>query len=326
VHLSEYLSGLASSGGHVQVEQELAGFRLDLDSLITIGVFDGVHLGHKYLISQLKELAKQQSLRSIVITFRQHPQEILTPRSQPPSLTDVGEKARLLQNEGVDAVVVLSFTPELARLSASEFVLLLQNTLRMRGLVIGPDFALGKDHKGDIAALRQLGLDLNFSVAVIPPVMKNGDVVSSTAIRLALAIGDMEKVQRLMGRPFNLHGQVIHGKGRGTGLGFPTVNLDILPDQAIPSDGVYATMAFVEDKVFHSVTNVGNNPTFGDNARTIEAFLLDYHDNLYEREVCIDFIHKLRDEIKFNNAEELKTRISDDIQQARLILNAIQKS
>jgi riboflavin kinase / FMN adenylyltransferase len=305
----------------VQVEQELAGFRLDHDSLITIGVFDGVHLGHKYLISQLKELANQQSLRSIVITFRQHPQEIITPRSQPPFLTDAGEKTRLLQNEGVNAVIVLSFTPELSQLSAREFVLLLQKTLRMRGLVIGPDFALGKNHAGDIAALRQLGIELGFSVTVIPPVRKNGDIVSSTAIRHALAKGDMEKVQRLMGRPFNLHGQVIHGKGRGAGLGFPTVNLNILPDQAIPADGVYASLAIVEDKTFHSVTNVGKNPTFGDNNRTIEAFLLDYHDNLYNREVRIDFVSKLRDEIKFNSAEELKKRIADDIQQARSILS-----
>lgn len=305
----------------MQVEQELAGFRLDQDSLITIGVFDGVHLGHKYLISQLKGLAKQQSLRSIVITFRQHPQEILTPRSQPPFLTDAGEKTRLLQNEGVDAVIVLSFTPELSQLSARDFILLLQKILRMRGLVIGPDFALGKNQGGNIAALRQLGSELNFSVTVIPPIRKNGDIVSSTAIRHTLAKGDMEKVQRLLGRSFNLHGMVIHGKGRGTGLGFPTVNLDIFPDQAIPGDGVYATQAIVEDKTFHSVTNVGKNPTFGNPNRTIEAFLLDYNDNLYDRQVRIDFIHKLRDEIKFNDIEELKKRIAEDIQQARSILS-----
>jgi riboflavin kinase / FMN adenylyltransferase len=322
VHLSKYLSGLASSGGHVQVEQELDGFRLDRDSLITIGVFDGVHLGHKYLISQLKELAGQQGLRSIVITFRQHPQEILTPKSRPPFLTDATEKTRLLQNEGVDAVIVLSFNTELSGLSAREFILLLQNTLHMRGLVIGPDFALGKNHEGNISVIRQLGLDMNFSVTVIPPLKKNGDIVSSTAIRHSLAKGDMEKVQFLMGRPFNLHGKVIHGKGRGAGLGFPTVNLDLFPEQAIPGDGVYATLAFVDDKFYHSVTNVGNNPTFGQNARTIEAYLLNYHNNLYEREVRIDFIHKIRGEIKFNSAEELKSRIVDDIQQAGSILSA----
>jgi len=304
----------------VQVEQELAGFRLDQDSLITIGVFDGVHLGHKYLISQLKELAKQQGLRSIVITFRQHPQEILTPGSQPPFLTDTEEKTRLLKSEGVNTVIVLSFTPALARVSAREFVIALQKSLRMRGLVIGPDFAMGKNHEGDIAALYKLGSELNFSVTVVPPMKNNGDVVSSTAIRQALAGGDMGKVQRLLGRPFNLHGQVIHGKGRGRGLGFPTVNLDILPDQALPSDGVYATLAIVGGNTFHSVTNVGNNPTFGENARTIEAFLLDYHDNLYERMVQIDFIHKIRDEIKFNNAAELKKKIAEDILQARKVL------
>lgn len=304
----------------MQVEQELGKFRLDQDSLITIGVFDGVHLGHKHLISQLRELAGQQDLRSIVITFRQHPQEILTPDSHPPFLTDIEEKTRLLQNEKVDAVIVLSFTPELSQLDAREFINLLQNTLRMRGLVIGPDFALGRNHAGNISALHQLGLELGFSVKVIPPVFINGDVVSSTAIRRALASGDMEKVRRFMGRPFNLHGRVIHGKGRGADLGFPTVNLDIRPDQAVPGDGVYSTLASVEGKTFDSVTNVGKNPTFGRNERTVETFLLDYHDNLYEREVRVDFIRKLRGEIKFKDAGELKKQIAEDIKQAREIL------
>ena len=305
----------------MQVEQELAGFRPDRDSFITIGVFDGVHLGHKQLISQLKELARQQDSHSIVITFRQHPQEILTPGSPPPFLTDINEKTCLLQKEGVDAVIALSFTPELSRLSAREFVTLLQNKLKMKGLVVGPDFALGRNHEGDIAALRRLGSELGFSVTVIPPLMKNGEVVSSTAIRDALAGGDMEKVRHLLGRPFKLHGRVIHGKGRGTGLGFPTVNLDILPYQAIPADGVYATLACVEDKIFDSVTNVGRNPTFGNNERTIESFLLDFRNNLYDHEVRIDFLRQLRGEITFDSAEDLKKQIAEDILQARRILN-----
>ncbi len=304
----------------MQVEQELDGFSQYKDSVIAVGVFDGVHLGHKYLISQLKELAKKQGFRSIVITFRQHPQEILTPKSQPPFLTDTAEKSRLLKNEGVDAVIVLSFTPELARLSAREFINLLRTKLRMRGLVVGPDFFLGRNQEGSITTLRHLGQEMGFTVTVVPPVTKNDETVSSTAIRLALARGDMEKVQQLLGRPFSLLGQVIHGKGRGIGLGFPTVNLNIQPDQAIPGDGVYASRAYVEDKIFDSVTNVGKNPTFGHNQRTIEAYLLDFHDNLYGCEVRIDFIHRLRGEIKFANAEHLQKQIAEDVQLARLIL------
>jgi riboflavin kinase/FMN adenylyltransferase len=305
----------------VQVELELAGFWQDRDSLVTIGVFDGVHLGHKYLISQLKELAGQQGLRSIVITFHKHPQEVLNPRSQPPFLSDSGEKAELLKKEGVDAVIVLTFNRQLARLTAREFITLLKDKLRMKGLVIGPDFALGRDNEGNINTLRQLGSEMGFSVTVIPPVRKNGEIISSTAVRRALADGDMERVHWLMGRPFSLHGRVIHGKGRGVGLGFPTVNLDILPGQAVPSDGVYATRAFVGERTFPSVTNVGTNPTFGDAERAVESYLLDFHDNLYDCEVKIDFIHKLRGEIKFECAEDLVKQIGADIRQTKAILN-----
>jgi riboflavin kinase / FMN adenylyltransferase len=305
----------------VQVEQELGGYTPDRDSLITIGVFDGVHLGHKYLISQLKELASQQGLTDIVVTFHKHPQETLNPQSQPPFLTDAAEKALLVKKEGVAAVIVLTFTPELSRLSARDFLSLLQKKLRMKGLVVGPDFALGRGGEGNIPTLRRLGSEMGFSITVIPPVQNNGDIVSSTAIRQALAAGDMEKVHRFMGRPFSLHGRVIHGKGRGAGLGFPTVNLDILPGQAIPGDGVYATLALVNNQTYPSVTNIGMNPTFGENKRTIEAYLLDYHDNLYEQEVRIEFVQQLRGEIKFADARELTAQIAEDIRLSRAILS-----
>jgi riboflavin kinase/FMN adenylyltransferase len=304
----------------VQLEQELAGFQQDRGSLITIGVFDGVHLGHKYLIHQLKELARQQDLRSVIITFHKHPQEILAPHSQPPFLTDSTEKADLLKKEGADAVIVLTFTKKLSQMSAREFLNLLKTKLRMKGLVIGPDFALGRSNEGDIPTLHKLGSQMGFSLTVIPPIVNNGDVISSTSIRNALAKGDMEKVQRLMGRPFSLHGKVIHGKGRGTGLGFPTVNLDVLPGQAVPGDGVYASLAYVDRKIYFSVTNVGMNPTFGNTQRTIESYLFDFHDSLYDREVRIEFIHKLRDEIKFSNPEELTRQVSKDVQQAKEML------
>jgi riboflavin kinase/FMN adenylyltransferase len=305
----------------VQLEQELAGFTSDRDSLVAIGVFDGVHLGHKYLISQLKKLAFQQGYNSVVVTFDKHPQEVLKPNSQPPFLTDAAEKAELLLKEGVDFVFVLTFTLELSRLSARDFVNVLRSKLRMRGLVMGPDFALGREGEGSIPALRKLGSELGFSVTDIPAVSKNGHIVSSTAIRQAMAAGDMEKVHFLMGRPFSLHGRVIHGHGRGTGLGFPTVNLDILKGQALPSDGVYATLAHTNNQTYPSVSNVGTNPTFGNTERTIESFFLDYQDNLYGREVKIDFVHKLRGEIKFKDAGELTRQIELDILGARKIFN-----
>lgn len=310
----------------MQLEQELAGFQEDRDSLITIGVFDGVHLGHKYLIKQLIELARQQSLRSVVITFHKHPHDVLAPHSQPPFLTDSAEKADLLKKEGADAVIILTFTKKLSHLSAYEFLSLLKTKLRMKGLVIGPDFALGRNNEGNIPTLRKLGSEMGFSLTVIPPAVMNGEVVSSTAIRNALAGGDMEKVQLLMGRNFCLHGRVIHGKGRGKVLGFPTVNLDVLPNQAVPEDGVYATLAYLGHSIYPSVTNVGMNPTFANTGRSIESNLFDLEDDLYNRAVRIEFIHKLRDEIKFKSVEELTAQVSKDIQQAKAMLKVEAKT
>jgi riboflavin kinase / FMN adenylyltransferase len=304
----------------MQIEQELAVFTPNCDSLVTIGVFDGVHLGHKHLIFKLKELAGQQSLCTVALTFHTHPQEILAPNSQPPFLTDAREKADLLKKEGVSGVIVLTFTPELSRLSARQFVDLLRSKLRMKGLVIGPDFAMGRGGEGDIPTLKKLGRELGFSVTVVPPVKMNGEIISSTVIRKAMADGDMEKVRRLMGRPFSLQGIVIHGQGRGEGLGFPTVNLSVSKGQAMPPDGVYATFAHTHNHVFHSVTNIGKNPTFGNTDRTVEAYLLDFREDLYEQEVKINFIHKLRDEIKFSGPDELVKQIFKDIKDARDVL------
>jgi riboflavin kinase / FMN adenylyltransferase len=304
----------------VLLDQELAGFQDTRDSVVTIGVFDGVHLGHKYLINQLKELARQQDLHSVVITFHKHPQEVLAPHSQPPFLTDAAEKTDLLKREGVDSVIVLTFTKKFSRLGAREFLNLLKSRLNMRSLVIGPDFSLGRDNEGDIPTLRQLGKEMGFTLTVVPPTEKNGEIVSSTAIRKALAEGNMEKVRQLMGRCFSLHGKVIRGKGRGTNLGFPTANLNLSPGQAVPDDGVYLTLVHADGHIFRSLTNVGTNPTFDGANRTVESHLFDLSCDLYGREIKVEFIRKLRNEVKFINAEELIRQINKDIQQAKELL------
>ena len=205
----------------MQIEDELAQFSPPKETLLTIGVFDGVHLGHKFLISQVVNLAKKENLLSCVITFRQHPRDLLAPKSKLLYLCTVEERIQLLKNEGVDIVVALSFNRELAKLSAREFVSLLVKHLKMRGLVIGPDFSLGKNREGNAETLRALGQEMGFSVTVVAPKLINGEVASSTIIRQALADGDMEKVMRLLGRPFSLHGKVARGEHRGTGSGFP---------------------------------------------------------------------------------------------------------
>ncbi len=306
----------------MQVEKELAELSPRKDMLLAIGVFDGVHLGHKFLISQLTEHAKQQNLLSGVVTFGQHPQEVLSPQTKLPFLTSLAEKTNLLKNEGVEAVITLSFSRELAQLSARQFVSLLKKYLRMRGMVIGPDFALGRDREGNANNLRTLGQDMDFSVTVIPPIIVNGEVASSTAIRNALADGDMKKARNLVGRSFSLQGRVTTGVGRGTELGFPTANLDVDLEQALPAEGVYATWAYIGDKAYQSVTNIGQHPTFGGGGRTVEVYVFDYHGDLYGRDLKIDIIERLRDEIKFDSTEALKKQITEDIKQGRTVLNS----
>lgn len=306
----------------MRVDEELAEFTPDRDMVLTIGVFDGVHLGHKYLTSQLTECARQQGLLSGVVTFSQHPREVLSPRNRPPYLTILTEKVRLLENEGVDAVIILSFTEELARLSASQFVSLLQKHLRMRGLIIGPDFALGHNREGNTDNLRQLGQKLGFSLTVIPPITANSDTVSSTAIRNALANGNIKKVTNLMGRPFSLQGQVSSGAGRGLELGFPTANIEVDPRQALPADGVYATWAHFDNNTHQSVTNIGRRPTFDGHERTVETYIIDYRGDLYGHQMKIDIVERLRSEQRFNNVEELKKQMAEDVKQGVAILNS----
>jgi len=306
----------------MQVEEKLAKLSPKKDMLLTIGVFDGVHLGHQYLISLLTEQARQQNLLSGVVTFHQHPQEVLAPQTKLPFLTDLTTRAKLLKNEGVEAIITLSFTRELAQLSARHFVSLLKKYLRMRGIVTGPDFALGRNREGSTDTLRALGQDMNFSVIVIPPVMVNGEVVSSTAIRKALADGDMKRVINLIGRPFSLHGHVITGSGRGVGLGFPTANLDVDSEQALPAEGVYATWAYIDDKAYQSMTNIGKRPTFSGSQPTVEVHVPNYLGDLYGQELKIDIIERLRGEKKFDTVEELKKQIAEDVKQGRAILDS----
>ena len=306
----------------MQVEEELARLSPDKDMVLTIGVFDGVHLGHKHLLSQLKERARQEGLLSGVVTFRQHPQAVLSPQAKLPCLTDLAQRIRLLKEEGIEAVITLSFTPELAQLSTRQFVDLLKKYLRMRGLVIGPDFALGRNREGDANVLNTLGRDMGFNVTVVPPLVINGEVVSSTTIRNALAEGDMKRVHNLLGHAFSLQGQVIGGRGQGVKLGFPTANLKIDPQQALPPDGVYATWAYIDDSIYESVTNIGRRPTFGNNERMVEVYVLDYHGDLYGHELRIDIIERLRSEERFDSADELKQQMAKDVKRGRSILSS----
>ncbi len=305
------------------VEEEFTRFTPERDMLLTIGVFDGVHLGHRHLISGLLLQARERHLSSGVVTFRQHPQELFSPENKLPYLTTIARRETLLKETGVDAVIFLSFTKELANLTARQFIALLQKHLRMRGLVVGPDFALGKDREGTVQALRILGEELGFTVTVVPPLKIGGEIVSSTVIRQALAAGDMEKVTRFLGRPFSLEGKVVAGQQRGTEMGVPTANLDIDARQALPPLGVYATRVNVAGKMYPAVTNIGLCPTFGsNNPCTVETHIIDYSRSIYGKDMTLEFIKRLRDEKRFTRVAALKKQIDKDVKQGREILGS----
>jgi len=305
----------------MRIEQELANLIPPKETLLTIGVFDGVHMGHRYLLENLKRRAGERNLLTGVVTFNPHPQSILHPHNQLPWLSDLQDRVKSLRELGIDLVAVLSFTPEVSQLSAQEFISLLKKYLKMRGLMAGPDFALGKGREGNANLLHSLGQEMGFSMEIVPPFTFNGEIVSSTLIRQSLAQGDMTKVGKLMGRYFYLAGRVITSDKRGRTLGFPTANLDIKPEQALPCNGVYATIAQVDGKQFASATNMGIRPTFGNDKKNVETHLINYEGNLYSKEIKIEFAQKLRDEQRFDSPEELKAQIGRDVREAEAILS-----
>ncbi len=287
-------------------------------SAVTIGVFDGVHRGHQHLVSVLLQRARQEQLATVALTFNPHPRTVLRPGTAVTYLTSLEERVELLQTLGLDAVGVLAFTSELAQLSPGEFLSMLVEELDMRLLVVGPDFALGRNRAGTIGVLRQIGESLGFRVEVAGLLAENDEKVGSSAVRQALSAGDVEGVARLLGRPFSLRGPVIAGERRGRTLGFPTANIAIGLDRALPAYGIYVTRAYVREDAFASCTSIGIRPTFGVEPRpTIETYILDFDEDVYGQEMRIDLLRRLRGEVRFDSVDELITQMHRDIEQTR---------
>lgn len=306
------------------LEKELAKLKPKSDTVLTIGVFDGVHSGHKYLLARLIEQSKNSKLISGVITFKQHPHTLFNLQSAPPFLTNLTQKTKLIADVGIQVIIALTFTNEMAQTGARQFIHLLQKHLKMHSLILGPDFTLGRNQEGNADFLHVLEKDMNFTLTVIPHLKIDGEIVSSTAIRDALSKGDIGKANKMLGRPFSIEGDVISGNRRGIELGFPTANLDIEIECAIPSDGIYATWAYVGKQRYPSVTNIGKRPSFDDNEKTIEVYIIDFHDNLYHHRLKIDIIEKLRNEEKFETIDALRRQIADDVEKASALLSRLE--
>lgn len=303
-----------------KLQQELSRHNPGKRTLLTIGVFDGVHLGHRYLLEQLTTKAAKAGCLSGVITFRTHPEKVLKRRDYLPWICTLQERIRLLKAAGVDVVVPITFNREVANLTAAEFALLLQKHLNMCDLLLGPDFALGKGRQGTPEYLRRIGSEQGFRVEVVKAARLEGEVISSSAIRQMLSEGRIDRVEQMLGRRFHLEGKVVVGDQRGRTLGFPTANIKVQPEQAMPKDGIYVTVTRAMGRKLPSVTNIGVRPTFGGLKHLIETYILDFNGNLYGKKIRVELVERLRDEIRFKDVNHLVEQLKVDVSRARKIL------
>lgn len=297
----------------------------DRPALLTIGSFDGVHLGHQALIRSLVNEAHQrpQAFRAAVVTFFPHPSVVLRGRRPSFYINTPEEKAELFASLGVDVTVTHPFNHDVANITAADFVKQLQAALDFKELWCGADFAFGHNREGTVAWLKEYGGRHGFSVRVIEPLLLGDKVISSSRVRQVLADGNAGEAADCLGRPFQLTGVVVEGSRRGRTIGIPTANLQIWDEQAYPARGVYACRAWIGGEAVNAVTNIGVRPTFEADAHpTVEAHLLDFDRDLYGQTLRLDFIARLRPEQKFNGVEELVAQIKRDIENAKQILNA----
>lgn len=292
------------------------------NSHLTIGVFDGVHRGHREIIQQLVQNAHAQNTPAAVLTFEPHPASVLTGR-EIRCLTTPDERADLLGALGVDVVVTQRFTPDLSTVPAHEYMSRLKTHLGMSHLLIGYDFALGKGREGNAPRLAEIGSELGYSVDVIPALSDESGVISSTEIRKLVATGNMQEAAKLLGYPYSMSGEVIHGAGRGKTINFPTANVDYAKTKATPPNGIYACWARLGSERFMAATNIGLNPTFTPERQipSLEAYLLDFDRDIYGESMTLEFMARLRDEIRYTTVEALIKQIHEDVDQTRTILS-----
>jgi riboflavin kinase / FMN adenylyltransferase len=294
-------------------------------SACAIGMFDGIHLGHHMVLEQAIRVAKINQLESVVFTFTNHPQSVVS-KTPTPLLSTVEERLAAFEAMGFDAVLMLDFTSELKDMPAETFVQsILLDTLHVKAVSVGYDHRFGKNRQGDGPFLKTQGQIHGFEVYVIEPVRVDHQIVSSTLIRKLLSYGDLDKANQLMGRPYTLTGAVVGGVGRGKSIGFPTANLDIPPQLLVPAQGVYAGTVRIEgeSQVWPAVCNIGLAPTFGDQIQPrMEVHILDYNQDLYGKTLTFTFLHHLRKERVFPSVDALIAQLHDDCQEARTLLHS----
>ncbi|HPD60997.1 MAG TPA: bifunctional riboflavin kinase/FAD synthetase [Thermodesulfobacteriota bacterium] len=288
--------------------------------VVTLGNFDGVHLGHQAIFSRVIERAKEIQGTSLVYTFHPHPLSVLTQGGQFLHITTLAEKLNLIETAGIDVVICEPFTLEFSQLTAEEFVKnILCNHIGTKEIFVGEDYTFGSKRQGNIYFLTTLGKRLNFRVNIIESQIKDHIIVKSSKIRELIQMGEVEIAHRLLGREYSITGQIIKGKGRGIILGYPTAN--IKPNKALhPGVGVYAVWVKCDNKQFPGVMNIGYNPTFSGQELSLEVYIFDFNRDLYGKKIEISFVARIRKEKRFASPDELKAQIAEDVSAARKIL------
>lgn len=283
---------------------------------LTIGFFDGVHLGHRYLVSELSRIAKDKGLASAVLTFRTHPRQVLHSDYIPSLLTTTDEKIALLDETGVDYIVVTEFTPELSQMSAQEFMRLLHDNLNVRCLMIGYDHRFGHNRSEKFEDYVEFGKEIGIEVIQSSPLIVGEVNVSSSAVRKAISEGDVAKASSLLGRHYTLSGEIVKGYQMGRTIGFPTANISYEDCRMLPKDGVYAVKVHVETHGracnYDAMLYIGSRPTVNTGKISVEAYLFDFSGDLYGKRVTVAFIERVRGSVKFDSVEELKKQLNKD--------------
>ncbi len=293
-------------------------------SVCTIGVFDGVHKGHQLLMRRVCDEARSRNATPAVVTFDRHPLELIAPGKEPPIITTPRQRAEAMSEVGIEVMLILTFDDALRRLEPEEFVArVLRDAMGCVHVVVGRNFRFGHEHAGTVETLHELGPKYGFTVEIFDLLTGEEAVVSSTLIRRQISEGQVEIVAEELGRPFKIEGFVEQGAGRGKRLGFPTANLRVPNKVLLPKLGVYAGWMIWKGRRYPTVVNVGLNPTFEDRTKPIvEAYVLDFDQDLYGQVVTIEFTHHLRDELKYESASALVEQIAKDVEQARGLLGA----
>ncbi|CAG0967650.1 riboflavin kinase / FMN adenylyltransferase [Anaerolineae bacterium] len=304
----------------MEIIRDLSSVHLTRPTVLTIGSFDGIHRGHQHLIAQVIARAKEINAASALVTLHPHPKVVLRPQSSLQYLSTIEERLDLLAPLGLDYGIVFPFSLETSQIHARDFVQLLLDHVKMREIFCGADFAFGYKREGNVEFLRALGTAKNFVVNVVTPQQFNGDVISSTHIRELVAEGALDDATRFLGRFPSVRGRVVKGDQRGRKLGFPTANLAIAERRLIPANGIYAVRVKIDDEWNLGAASIGVRPTFGGGARLVEVFVLDFDGDLYDQVIEVQFVKRLREEMKFDSVDALIAQMKRDVAETRKVL------